>query len=54
VVSDGPYLEAKEHLAGFCMIDAATPERALEIAAAWPDARWNGVELRAVITPDGS
>jgi hypothetical protein len=53
VVTDGPYLEAKEHLVGFCMIDVASPERALEIAAAWPDARWNGVEVRPIMTPGG-
>ena len=33
VATDGPYAEAKEHLAGFFLIDCATPERAREIAA---------------------
>jgi hypothetical protein len=28
VVTDGPYSEAKEHLAGFFVIDVETPERA--------------------------
>lgn len=31
VTTDGPYAEAKEHLAGFFIIDCATPERAREI-----------------------
>jgi hypothetical protein len=53
VVTDGPFLESKEHLIGFCMIDAETPERAVEIAASWPDARWHGVELRPVMTMSG-
>jgi hypothetical protein len=53
-VTDGPFPEAKEHLAGYCMIETETDERALEIAARWPDARYNGVELRAVMTPDGT
>jgi hypothetical protein len=53
VVTDGPFLESKEHLIGFCMIDAETPERAVEIAAGWPDARWHGVELRPVMTTSG-
>lgn len=33
VITDGPFPEAKEFLAGFWIIEAATPERALEIAA---------------------
>jgi hypothetical protein len=33
VVTDGPYPEAKELLAGYRMIDVESPERAIEIAA---------------------
>jgi hypothetical protein len=33
VITDGPYPEAKELLAGYRLIDVATVERALEIAA---------------------
>lgn len=33
LASDGPYVEAKEHLAGFFLIDCETRERAEEIAA---------------------
>jgi hypothetical protein len=32
VVTDGPYSEAKEHLAGFFLIDVDTPERADAVA----------------------
>ncbi|MET7277320.1 YciI family protein [Kribbella sp. NPDC005582] len=32
VTTDGPYAEAKEHLAGFFLIDVASQERAEEIA----------------------
>ena len=52
-VTDGPYLEAKEHLAGYCMIDCDSLDRALEVAATWPDARWMGIEVRPVMTPGG-
>ena len=52
-VTDGPFAEAKEHLAGYCLLDCATEERAIEIASRWPDARVNGVELRPLMTPDG-
>lgn len=49
-ITDGPFLEAKEHLVGYCMIDCETPERALEIATRWPDARYWAVELRSVMS----
>ncbi|WP_203417221.1 YciI family protein [Jiangella ureilytica] len=49
IVTDGPYLEAKEHLAGYLTVDVASEERAVDIAARWPDAcRW-AMEVRAVI-----
>lgn len=49
IVTDGPYLEAKEHLAGYLTVDVASEDRAVEIAARWPDAsRW-GMEVRAVV-----
>lgn len=52
-VTDGPFLEAKEHLAGFCVLECESLERATEIALRWPDARYTGVELRPVMDPDG-
>jgi hypothetical protein len=47
-VTDGPYAEAKEHLAGYDVVECDSLERALEIAARIPDARVCGVEVRAV------
>lgn len=32
VATDGPYAEAAEHLAGFFLVDVASPERAREVA----------------------
>lgn len=32
MVTDGPFVEAKEVLAGYWVVDVATPERAIEIA----------------------
>lgn len=51
VVTDGPYLEAKEFLGGYYLIDVASRDRALELAALIPDARVNGlgIEVRQVI-----
>lgn len=53
IVTDGPYLETKEHLAGFCLIDCE-PERAVEIGARWPDARYVAVELRPLMDAAGT
>jgi hypothetical protein len=52
-VTDGPFLEAKEALAGYCIVDVATPERAEEIAARWPDAQRWGLEIRALMHGGG-
>jgi hypothetical protein len=52
-VTDGPFLEAKEALAGYCIVDVATPERAEEIAARWPDAQHWGMEIRALMHSGG-
>lgn len=48
ITTDGPYLEAKEHLAGLFIIDCATPERAEEVAARFPEARFSAVEVRPI------
>ena len=45
VVTDGPFAEAKEHIAGYCVVECASVERATEIAARWPDARLGGMEV---------
>ena len=46
VVTDGPYAEAKEYLGSFTIVDCDSLERALEIAARNPAARYWGVEVR--------
>jgi hypothetical protein len=46
VVSDGPYLEAKEYLGSFDLLECQNLERALEIAARVPFARYGSVEVR--------
>jgi hypothetical protein len=49
VVSDGPYLEAKEYLGSFDLIECASLERALEIAGRVPFARFGPVEVRELM-----
>jgi len=47
-VTDGPFAETKEQLAGFYMIEAASLEEALQIAAGIPPARVGAIEVRPV------
>jgi hypothetical protein len=47
--SDGPYAEAKEHLAGFYLIECQTMQRAVEHAARIPEAAYGVVEVRPVL-----
>jgi hypothetical protein len=49
VVTDGPYIEAKEYIGSFDIIDCANLERALEIAARVPFARLGSVEVRPLM-----
>ncbi|RFB96845.1 dehydrogenase [Rhizobium leguminosarum bv. trifolii] len=46
--TDGPYVETKEHLAGFYVIEAPHMAMAKEIAGRIPSARFGAVELRPV------
>ena len=47
-VSDAPFVETKEQLGGFIVLDVPDEATALEIAAAWPGLTWPGdaVEVR--------
>ena len=49
VVTDGPYLEAKEYLGSFDIVDCESLERALEIAGRVPFARIGSVEVRPLM-----
>ncbi|ATY09085.1 hypothetical protein CU254_00210 [Amycolatopsis sp. AA4] len=55
VVTDGPFLEAKEFLGGYYLIDVESKERAIELAAQVPDAAIEGlgVEVRQVMFSEG-
>ncbi|GAA1286995.1 YciI family protein [Saccharothrix xinjiangensis] len=46
MVTDGPFLETKEHLAGFWVIEAPDPDVALELAAEGSKRCNRRVELR--------
>lgn len=47
-ITDGPFAETKEQLAGFYLIDAPSHDEALKIAARIPPAREGSIEVRPV------
>jgi hypothetical protein len=50
LLTDGPFVEAKEHLGGYMVVDADDLDGALEIAARIPAARMGGaVEVRPLV-----
>jgi hypothetical protein len=50
LLTDGPFVEAKEHLGGYFLVDADDLDTALEIAARIPAARMGGaVEVRPLV-----
>jgi hypothetical protein len=52
-ITDGPFAETKEQLAGFYMIDATDLDDALRIAAGIPPARTGSIEVRPVRDLEG-
>jgi hypothetical protein len=50
-VTDGPFAESKEFLAGYYLVECASQERAYEVAAMIPDAKIDGlgIEVRPVV-----
>jgi len=54
LVTDGPYIETKEYLGSFDIIDCESLERALEIAARVPFSRYGSVEVRPLMDESAS
>ncbi|MDQ1703218.1 MAG: hypothetical protein QOF57_2470 [Frankiaceae bacterium] len=47
VLTDGPFAETKEYMAGFDIIECADMDDAVRIAASHPVARFGSIEVRA-------
>jgi hypothetical protein len=47
-VIDGPFTESKELVGGFFLLDCATREQALGLAAECPAAHWATIEVREI------
>jgi hypothetical protein len=52
-VTDGPYLEAKEFVSSFFILDCENEARALEIAAEYPFAARNAVDVWPILHEAG-
>jgi hypothetical protein len=53
-VTDGPFAETREQLGGFYMIEAKDLDEALAIAERIPSARSGSVEVRPIVSRNGS
>ena len=55
-VTDGPFLEAKEFMGGFYLLDVESEERAVELAKLIPDTKVKGlaIEIRPVMFSAGA
>jgi len=51
IVKDGPFLEGKELVGGYCEIEVADLDEALALARTWPG-RTQAVEIRPVVPHD--
>ena len=49
VITDGPFAETREQLAGYYLVDAANLDDALSIARRIPGARHGAVEIRPIV-----
>lgn len=52
VITDGPFAEAKEVLAGYYLLECPSLSEATEIAARLPEAAWNTIEVRALLSEE--
>ena len=53
-VTDGPFIETKEYLGGFLLIEAGDRDEAVEIASRTPILRYGPIEVRPIYTVPGS
>jgi hypothetical protein len=51
LLSDGPFAETKEQIGGFCFIECADMDEAVQVAAAHPAATYGTIVIREVWLP---
>jgi hypothetical protein len=52
MVTDGPFIESKEILGGYYVLECASIEEAIDWAARLPDAKIGSIEVRPVLEMD--
>jgi len=53
VITDGPFVETREHLGGYYLVDVRSLNEAIDIAGRIPGARLGAVEIRPVVSLPG-
>lgn len=51
LLTDGPYIEGKEQIGGFAIVDVDDLDEAIQIASGHPACSWGQVEIRPIRTP---
>ena len=51
LLSDGPFAETKEQVGGFCLIECASMDEAVKVAARHPAAGYGTIEVRELWPP---
>ncbi|MDT7725502.1 MAG: hypothetical protein QOI21_2078 [Actinomycetota bacterium] len=51
LLTDGPFAEAKEQIGGYCLIECADLDEAIEIASKHPAAGYGSIEIRPILRP---
>jgi hypothetical protein len=49
LLSDGPFAETKEQIGGYCLIECANLDEAIEITAKHPAAGYGSIEIRPML-----
>ena len=49
VTSEGSLFEGEDYFGGYYIVDVASQERAVELAAMIPDVHWSAVEVRPIL-----
>lgn len=49
MIGDGPFAETKDQIGGYCLIDCANLDEAIEVAAKHPAAAFGVIEIRPLL-----
>lgn len=53
ITTRGPFIEGTEYIGGYCIVDVASHERAVEIAGRFAETKYSPVEVRRLMhTPN--